>query len=87
MIGGIMMKRMAVFCGSCITIFFSFQIISGVFLTFIYQPDIDRAWESSSILPNKLSFGERASVSTLLLLLAIAIASYGITETLSRTRK
>ncbi|WP_156856151.1 hypothetical protein [Oceanobacillus sp. AG] len=47
------MKKYLVFIVSFIVMFIVFQVLSGMFLTWIYTPDISSAWSMSAGLSQK----------------------------------
>lgn len=47
------MKKYLVFAGSFLLLFSAFQILSGLFITYMYTPDMQGAWSLGAILPEE----------------------------------
>lgn len=73
------MKKYLIFAVSFILLFsilvFSAQMLSGIFLTSAYAPDIEGAWNASAALPQKAEIIAGGSPFLLTLLLALLSAS------------
>jgi len=70
------MKRFLVFFGSFIVIFSLFQMLSGMFLTMVYTPDISEAWDSASHLSNEVVIGGNPVWPTSIMALFSAVCAY-----------
>lgn len=70
------MKKYLIFAISFILLFLLFQILSGLFLTIAYTPDIEEAWNMSADAPQKVVI--KGSRSPFLITLFIAFLSASI---------
>ncbi|MGP4071069.1 hypothetical protein ACTWQB_00770 [Piscibacillus sp. B03] len=69
------MKSFFVFAISFLLLFLIIQVISGMFLTLTYAPDISEAWEASAALSNETVINRGYDHSLLTLLIAFISAS------------
>ncbi|GAB3053746.1 hypothetical protein [Virgibacillus ainsalahensis] len=67
------MKKYIIFAISFILLFSLFQVLSGMFLTLTYTPDISEAWNRSADLSQEVVI--KGSGSSFLLTLSIAFLS------------
>ncbi len=56
-------------------LFFSSELLSGIFLTSKYVPDMSEAWGSSTVLPQKIEMFSNSSLFSISLLIALLSAS------------
>lgn len=76
------MKKYIIFAVSFILLFFSFQFLSGMFLTLTYTPDIAEAWNLAANLSQEVVI--RNNHSPFLLTLFIAFLSATIAYFISK---
>lgn len=83
------MKRYFIFSISFILLFTLFQVLSGVFLTFAYTPDIEEAWNSSANLPQEvvIKSGHSPFLLTLLVAFISATIAYYIPKKVTNKNK
>lgn len=83
------MKKFIIFSVSFIALFSILQVLSGIFLTAVYTPDMDEAWEMSANLPQGviLRSGGSPFLSALLLAFISASVAYFISERISKRTK
>lgn len=72
------MKKYIIFAIRFILLFSLFQVLSGLFLTLTYAPDITDAWDSSTKLPQEVTFGKTFSLHTLIFAVFSATIAYFI---------
>ncbi|WP_421383810.1 hypothetical protein ACOJQI_04290 [Bacillus salacetis] len=70
------MKKLIVFLFSFIVLLFALQWATGLLLTLLYNPDIEKAWETSTILSNEAAFGGGMGFSTIIIILLAVLLSY-----------
>ncbi|WP_243388014.1 hypothetical protein [Bacillus kexueae] len=78
------MKRFLVFFGSFIVIFSLFQVLSGMFLTTVYTPDISKAWDSASHLSNEVVIGGNPVWPTFFIALFSAVCAYFLSKAIKK---
>lgn len=80
------MKKFSFFLISFIILFslltFSAEVLSGVFLTLAYTPDIDEAWNMSAVFPWQTEIYSNGS--PFLLILAVALLSASLSYFLAQ---
>lgn len=73
------MKKFTVFAVGFVLLFtllgFSAQLLSGIFLTFSYVPDVSEAWDASTNLPQEVEIFSSSSSIPFILTLLIALLS------------
>ncbi|WP_033826835.1 hypothetical protein [Bacillus andreraoultii] len=67
------MKKFIVFIFSFVLLFFTLQLLSGLFLTLTYVPDIGESWESVTYLTQNIVIESGNSFLTTLLFASIAL--------------
>lgn len=67
------MKKFIVFIFSFVLLFFTFQLLSGLFLTLTYVPDIGESWESVTYLTQNIVIESGNSFLPILLFAGIAL--------------
>lgn len=74
------MKKYIVFAVSFILLFSLFilsaQVLSGMFLTPTYVPDINEAWNASAVLPQQTEIFSSSNPFSLTLLLALLSSTF-----------
>lgn len=85
------MKKCIVFAVSFVLLFsllvFSAELLSGVFLTSSYVPDVNEAWNASASLSQEIKMYSSSSPFLLILLIALlsATAAYFTAQKFSKT--
>ncbi|MFD1361302.1 hypothetical protein [Lentibacillus salinarum] len=69
------MKKYMMFAISFIVLFLLFQVLSGLFLTLLYTPDIQEAWNSSASLSQETVIKSSRSPFLLTFILAFLSAT------------
>lgn len=74
------MKKYIIFTISFVVLFSLFEVVSGMFLTFFYTPNVEAVWELSAQLPQEvvLNASGRPFLLTLLFALLSATIAYFI---------
>jgi len=80
------LKKYMIFALSFILLFVSFQFFGGMFLTYMYTPDINAAWQMGGNLDQETAIkGSHSPFSTLVLVLLAASLAYFISNKFSAT--
>lgn len=80
-------KKFIVFLVSFIFLFILTQVISGMFLTAAYSPDINEAWRTSDNLPQEVVLVGDPHFSTLIFAVLSATIAYFMANTIKRLEK
>ncbi|MEN1968366.1 hypothetical protein WMZ97_09865 [Lentibacillus sp. N15] len=78
------MKKYMIFAISFIVLFSVFQVLSGMFLTSLYTPDIEDAWNMSDNLSQVVVMKGSSFFPALLVPFLSATIAYFITERLAK---
>lgn len=79
------MKKVLLFIGAFIAIFFGLQIASGAVLTALYTPNVESAWKASPGLTSYIELaGTNFPLMTLVLLLITAGIALGVTKLVTK---
>lgn len=78
------MKRYIVFGVSFIVLFMLLQILSGYFMTLLYNPDKSRAWNQTGNLSNSVVIGGSSYIVSLMTAGIAAIIAYFISKKLCK---
>lgn len=70
------MKNFVIFLGSFLILLTLFQITSGYIFTFLYQPDIEKAWTMSGGLASEVTLVGRSADPTMILVVLAAVIAY-----------
>jgi hypothetical protein len=81
------MRKFILFIVSFIVLFGAFQILSGLFLTAVYTPDVSGAWKQSTDLPQTIVFGDTGNfIPTWLLAAAAASIAFFVPKLFAKRK-
>lgn len=75
------MKKYLIFAVSFLLLFFIFQVLSGMLLTYMYTPNVEEAWKASANLSQEVII--KSSHSPFLLTIVIGLLSASVAYFLS----
>lgn len=81
------MKNFIIFLGSFIVLFALFQMVSGFFLTFIYQPDVEEAWNMSANLISETTLVGSTATPTIIIAALAAVFAYFVPKAFRKFKR
>jgi len=85
--GGGNVKDFIIFLGSFIVLFALFQMVSGLFLTFIYQPDVEEAWNMSANLTSETTLVGSTTTPTIIIAALAAVFAYFVPKAFRKIKR
>jgi len=79
-------KRFILFLGSFLLLFVVFQQISGLILTFLYQPNIEEAWGMSAGLSSEVTMVGTSSIPTIIGAVLAATIAYFVPKGIKKLK-
>lgn len=74
------MKKFSFYIITFAVSFVLLQIVSGLFLTIFYTPDLSSAWHQELNTSNKIIFGNTLSISAFIIATISAVIAYFLTS-------
>ena len=81
------MKKLMIYLLTFTVAFVVLQVLSGLFLTLIYSPDISSAWYMEAFAPSTTMFGISVSISSFIIALISAVIAFLLSSRFQNTQK
>ncbi|MDX8361293.1 hypothetical protein [Cytobacillus sp. IB215316] len=78
------MKNYIIFLGSFFMLFLVIQLLSGLFLTATFKPDLSQALNSVTNVPEEVEFGSFSSISLYIIAMLSAIVAYFVPKLITK---